>query len=92
MSGHRECFYKILRNDDEVDESKDDYSLGLHLANEHSCVNRTDFDELYNVSILENCSPADLDKKEHIYIHRFSTLYPLGLNKVNPFGLPLISV
>ena len=92
MSGHRECFYKILRNDDEVDESKDDYSLGLHLTNEHSCVNRTDFDEHYNVSILENCSPADLEKKEHIYIHRFSTLYPLGLNKVNPFGLPLLSV
>ena len=45
MSGHRERFYKILRNDDEVDESKDDYSLGLHLTNKHSCVNRTDLDE-----------------------------------------------
>ena len=44
MSGHRECFYKILCNDDEVDESKGDYSLGLHLANEHGCVNRTNFD------------------------------------------------
>ena len=57
----RKCFYKILRNDDEVTESKDDYSIGLHLISEHSCVNRTYFDELYNVSILEN------------YIHRFST-------------------
>ena len=87
MRGHRDSFYKILRNDDEVDESKDDYSLGLDFANEHSCVNRTDFDEHYNVSILENYSPADLEKKEHIYIHK-----PLGLNKVNPFGLPLLSV
>ena len=55
-------------------------------------MNRTDFDENYNVSILENCNPADLEKKDHIYIHKFSTLYPLDLNKVNPFGLPLLSV
>ena len=44
MSGRRECFYKILRNDDEFDESKDYYSLGLNLANEHGSVNRTDFE------------------------------------------------
>ena len=36
MSGHRECFDKILRNNDDVDESKDNNSLDLHLANEHS--------------------------------------------------------
>ena len=36
----------ILHNDEEVDKSKDDDSLGLHLTNEHSCVTRTDFDEL----------------------------------------------
>ena len=92
MSGHRDCFYNVLRNDEEVDESKDDYSLGLHLAHEHNCVNRTDFDEIYNVNILENCRPADLEKKEHTYIHRYNTLFPLGLNKVNPFGLPVLSV
>ena len=34
MGGHRECFYQILRNVD-VDQSKDDYSLGLHLVHEH---------------------------------------------------------
>ena len=72
------------------DYYEDEYSLGLYLTNEHSCVNRTDFDELNNVSILENCSQADLDKKEHIY--RFSTLYLLDLNKLNPFGLSLLGV
>ena len=92
MSGHRDCYYKVLRNDDDVDDSKDDYSLGLHLAHEHNCVNRGDFDELFNVNILENCRPADLEKKEHIYIHKYNTLFPLGLNKVNPFGLPVLSV
>ena len=55
-------------------------------------MNRGDFDELYNVDILENCRPADLEKKEHTYIHKYSTLFPLGLNKVNPFGLPVLSV
>ena len=74
--------------------SKDDYSLGLRFTNEHSCMNRTGFNAHYNVRILENCSPVDLEKKEHIYIHKFSTLYPLGVNPfgLHPFGLPLVSV
>ena len=69
------------------------HSLGLHVTNEHTCVNRKDFDELYNDSILGFCSPADLYKKGHIYIYikGFSTLYHLGLNKVNPFSLLLLS-
>ena len=92
MSGHRDCFYKVLRNDDDVDVLSDDYSLGLHLVNEHHCSNKEDFDELYAVQILENCSPSSLEKKEHINIHRFNTLFPLGLNKINPFGLPVLSV
>ena len=92
MSGHRDCFYKVLRNDDDVDVTSDDYSLGLHLVNEHQCTNKEDFDELYAVQILENCSPSSLEKKEHMNIHRFNTLFPLGLNKINPFGLPVLSV
>ena len=92
MSGHRDCYYKVLRNDEDVDSLSDDYSLGLHLTNEHNCVDRDDFDKLYNVQVLENCRPADLEKKEHMYIHKYNTLYPLGLNKINPFGLPILSV
>ena len=59
--------------------------IGLHLANEHKCVNWTDFDDLYSVSILKDCSPADLDKKKHIYIHRFRTLLPLRFEQSEPF-------
>ena len=92
MGGHRDCYYKVLRKDEDVDSLSDDYSLGLHLANEHNCVDRDDFDKFYNVQILENCRPSDLEKKEHKYIHKYNTLYPLGLNKVNPFGLPVLSV
>ena len=92
MSGHRDCYYKVLRHDDDIDISSDDYSLGLHLANEHHCTDKEDFDKNYAVQILQNCSPSSLEKKEHKYIHRYNTLFPFGLNKINPFGLPVLSV
>ena len=90
MDGHRTCYYKVLRNHKDVDVLSDDYSLGLHIANEHGCVDEADFNRLYNVQILENCSPSSLEKKEHCYIHKYNTLFPLGLNKTNPFGLPIL--
>ena len=89
MSGHRGNFYKVLAAHDDVDESKDDFSLGLHLFHEHHLVDRGDFNEHLRLQILENCSPSSLEKKEHLYIHRFKTLYPVGLNKNNPFGLSI---
>ena len=90
MGGHRECFYQILRNDD-VDFSKDDYSLGLHLFHEHGLRDKEDFNRHYRVQILEVCSPSRIEKKEHFYIHGYNTLHPIGLNKVNPFGLSRLS-
>ena len=89
MSGHRGRFYKVLDKHEDVDINSDDYSLGLHLANEHGCSDRADFNRLYNVQILENCSPSTLEKKEHCYIHKYNPL-PIGLNKMNPFGLPIL--
>ena len=38
------------------------------------------------------CSRSLLEKKEHNYIHGYNTLYPIGLNKINPFGIPRLSV
>ena len=58
MSGHRKFFYKIICYDVEVDESKDNYSLGLYLTNVHRCMDEIDFDELYYVSILKHSIPA----------------------------------
>ena len=88
FNGHRDCYKGILKNEQNVDFSTDDYSLGLHLVHEHSITDPQDFDKMYAVQILENCSPALLEKKEHSYIHKYNTLYPHGLNKINPFGLP----
>ena len=90
MDGHRTCYYMVLRNHKDVDVLSDNYSLGLHLVNEHGCIDEADFDRIYNVQVLESCSPSSLEKKEHCYIHKYNTLVPLGLNKTNPFGLPVL--
>ena len=90
MTGHRECYYQILRNEN-VDQSKDDYALGLHLFHEHGLRDPDDFDKFYRIQIVEVCSPSLLEKKEHSYIHKYNTLHPIGLNKVNPFGLLRLS-
>jgi hypothetical protein len=87
MCGHRECYYKLLENEQNIDFLTDDYSLGLHLVHEHGCFERNDFNRYYNIQILEVCGPSLLEKKEHNYIHGYNTLSPIGLNKVNPFGL-----
>ena len=92
FSGHRDCYKRILRNGQDVDLLSDDYSLGLHLVHEHGLSDQADFDKTYAVHILENCSPALLEKKEHSYIHKYNTLYPHGLNKINPFGLSRLSL
>ena len=91
MCGHRRCYYELLESEENIDFSKDDYSLGLHLKREHGCSDPMDFDKHYQVQIIENCSPSLLEKKEHHYIHGYNTLYPVGLNKVNPFGLTRLS-
>ena len=75
-----------------VDTSTDDFSLGLHLLNEHGCKEKSDFEKMYRVYILENCSPKLLEKQEHVYIHKYNTLHPRGLNKINPFSLPRLDL
>ena len=54
MCGHRECFYQVLKDHSDVDLQSDDYTLGLHLADEHGCIDSNDFNKHYNVQILEN--------------------------------------
>ena len=68
MSGQGKNFYRVLSNED-VDETRDDYSLGLHLMNEHNSIEREDFNRHFKVQILENCSPSNLEKNEHLFIH-----------------------
>ena len=45
----------VLKHSD-VDWSSDEFSLGLHIANDHGCVDQADFNRLYQVQIMKNCS------------------------------------
>ena len=89
---HRSAFYKLLKfsnnselNESEFDNDSDDiYSLGIHLIKDHNFCNRTDFNKIYRVLILEVCSPNNLEGKEHKWIHR--------LNRANPFSIPSLNL
>jgi hypothetical protein len=54
----------------------DTYSLGAHLIDEHDCTNRNDFNKFYDVFILMNCSPSNLEVNEHKFIQRLKTFKP----------------
>ena len=54
---HRRLFYKLC-NKKEVDLNSDEFALGNHLFSDHSLQNRSDFDDNYNVSLLDFASPS----------------------------------
>ena len=102
VSQHRAAFYKALSlvkenfNDSLHDHpavvnDKDDlYSLGLHLISDHNKTDKSDFNKFYKVQILENASPKNIDVREHLWIQKLKSLRPLGINRANPFSLPLL--
>ena len=45
-----------LSSGDKVDETSDEYSLGLHLL-DHGFRQRDDFNKNFHVSIIDNSSP-----------------------------------
>ena len=55
---------------------------------------RDNFNQAYNykVSILSNSSPRTLEVDEHRYIQKLRTIRPLGLNAMDPFGIPLLDL
>ena len=100
ISAHRSGFYKVLDvsrsdnftpNDLEVlADDSDSYTLGLHLYNMHGCKSADKFKEYYRVFILDQSSPKSIEVKEHKFIHLLKSLQPSGLNKSNPFNIPLL--
>ena len=86
---HRRAYYEILVGD-EPDLDNDDYAMGIHLFQEHGLNKNSDFDDSFVVAIIDMCSPKNIEKKEHKYIHCLNTLRPMGMNSQNPFGIPLL--
>ena len=93
---HRRNFYAMLREPsenvliNELYRKDDEYSLGLHLIEEHGCSEQSDFENSYSVFILNTCSPKSLEVNEHKFIHALKTIKPHGLNAVDPFGIPIL--
>ena len=67
-----------------------EYVLGRHLLPCHGLRSNTSFDDYYVFSIIEHCSPLNIDKNEHKWIHRLKCLKPFGLNSHDPYGIPLV--
>ena len=96
VTEHRGKFYELLANpsircQDDFDFS-DCYSLGAHLIDNHGILNREQFDENYEVFILCNSSPNNLEINEHRFIQNLKTIKPFGINSVDPLGIPLLSI
>ena len=94
-NGHRGKFIKYVshmqQGGDHLKYTLDDeYSLGIHLYNEHDITESVGFDQTYKFTILEVCSPRNIDVREHHWIQKLRCLYPHGLNLISPFGLPLL--
>lgn len=94
-NGHRAKYIKYVKQIEKgvkinIGDLDDEYSLGIHLHDEHSISDPNGLDNHFKFTILENSSPRDLCKKEHLWIQKLRTLYPHGLNLISPFGLPLL--
>ena len=95
-NGHRAKYIRygkqiangVQMNISDLDE---EYALGIHLHDVHGIKDADGFDNHFRFTILENCNPRDLGKKEHIWMQKLRTLYPHGLNLNSPFGLPLLT-
>ena len=93
VNGHRQGFVNVVSNGlDYVNslDTEDSYSLGLHLYNEHGLI--SEFNKHYTFHVLEHVSPLQMEKCEHLWIHGLNTLFPNGINRSNPFGLPVLDV
>ena len=91
VSGHRSNYYSCIYGADiSALLNDDEHLLGLHLYCNHHLKYKTAFNESYSFSILEKCSPNNLDLKEHQWIHRLKCIVPYGLNSHDPFGIPLV--
>ena len=62
----------------------------MHLVFHHGLTEADAFNKTYKFTVLEECCPRDLDRKEHEWVQKLQTVTPYGLNAHDPFGIPLV--
>ena len=93
VTGHRSGFSTVVdKGLDYVNspDPDDTYSLGVHLHKVHGLT--SDFNKYYKFHVLEHVSPSTMEKSEHLWIHKLNTLFPHGINRTNPFALPVLDI
>ena len=91
VNGHLQSFQKVVAKGlmhQKLGENDDTYSLGIHLLQEHGVT--SNFNGHFTFHILDHVSSSKLERKEHLWIHKLNTLYPYGINRSNPFSLPIL--
>ena len=96
VAEHRANFYRLLYDAslklsaDFLQDNSDTFSLATHLIDDHKLVCKSDFDLSYNVFILRNSSPSNLEVNEQFFAKKLGTLKPYGINTCDPFGIPFL--
>ena len=79
ISGHRGKFFECSTYEgDRIELDDDDHLLGLHLHHQHGIRERRGFNDSNVFTVLEICSPRDLDAEEHLWIQRMTAIKPFS--------------
>ena len=65
ISGHRSKFKECRVAGNNINFGDEDHLLGLHLVYHHGLTEANAFNQSYSFTVLEECCPKDLDRKEH---------------------------
>ena len=95
ISKHKSYYNKYRKADGKIqstdeEEFDDKFALSVHLFNHHKINRSNGFEDSYQFTVLEQCSPKGLSEKEHLWIQQLRVLYPSGLNLNSPLSFPLL--
>ena len=90
INGHRNKFKECRTNGGRKIKLSEDNLLGMHIVKHHGLKDASAFNESYRFTVLDECNPVELDRKEHEWVQKLQCIAPYGLNAQDPFGIPLV--